>query len=194
LKQEEKSFPRELREKAVRSPGGEWGWKLEDIPEVVKQSRKRNFGILGGQIQFRLPDGTCELYDLNADPKDKSDVETWKEYSKRSCEEFVAFFNALTNKTDFEKLGIERYEYLREKKDAGINIMDHMYFMVYPVSELTYFDRRYYDLVIPAKLPNSNPNSTMPLTWQSAKLKHQAYYRGWIKWSFKQFLKSFFQP
>jgi hypothetical protein len=194
LKQEEKSFPRGLRKKAIRSPGGEWGWKLEDIPEVVKECRRRNFGILGGQIQFRLPDGTCELTDLNADPKDKSGEEDWKEYSQRSCKEFVALFDELKNKTDFEKLGIERFEYLRKKKDAGINIMDYMYFMVYPVSELTYFDRRYYDLVITVKLVDSIPNFPKPLTWQSAKLKHQAYYRGWIKWSFKQFLKSFFQP
>jgi len=191
MKKEEKAFSLELQRKAYKSRGGEWGWKLKDIPLVIEECKALNYGVLGGQIQFLFPDGTCELYWLRADPQAKSAEETWRDYSRRSCEEFLILFNELVKNTDFEKEGIEAFDFLKSKKTEGSNILDYMFFLIYPVSYKRYIDRGYGNLLItddPAQLEDPSK----PVSFASAKIKHQAYHRGWIKWSLWHYIKSFF--
>ena len=134
---EEELLPENLRHRAVKS-GNEWGWRLDDVPLVAKACEKLGFAILRGQAQFYLPDGTCEMYWLKADPAEKKPNESWKEYSKRSCSEFLQFFEALVERTDFEKEGTESFRFLKEKKAAGVNIKNYLCFIIYPISEINY--------------------------------------------------------
>ena len=57
---EEKYLPAEILQKAILS-GKEYGWKRHDFREVLEKAVKVGLGIIGGQVQFKLPDGTCEL-------------------------------------------------------------------------------------------------------------------------------------
>ena len=57
---EEKYLPAEISQKAILS-GQEYGWKRTDFKEVVDKAVEVGLGIIGGQVQFKLPDGTCEL-------------------------------------------------------------------------------------------------------------------------------------
>jgi len=145
VKLEESLFPKELRDKAVGS-SREWGWKLEDIPQVIMECRKLEYGILGGQIQFRIPGGTCELYWRRADPKRKMPGENWADYSKRSCSEFIELFGELVKKTDFEKEGLD-WPFIKAKKESGVNILDYLCFVLYPISKSSYRRRRLNNLL-----------------------------------------------
>jgi len=53
-------LPRDfLRRAVVRCT--ECAWPIADIPKVIDAARQANLASVGGQLQFRLPDGgTCE--------------------------------------------------------------------------------------------------------------------------------------
>lgn len=58
---EEKFLPNEILQKAIVS-GNEYGWKRTDFKNVLEKAVENGLGIIGGQVQFKFPDGTCELY------------------------------------------------------------------------------------------------------------------------------------
>ena len=175
MKQEESEFSPELR-KRVFCKGSEWGWKFEDIPAVIKECQKLDYAILGGQVQFIFPDATCEDYELKADPKERSDGESWAGYARRSCTEFLELFNELVKTTNFEKEAL-KWPDIEQKKAKGTNILDHMCFMLYPVSEKRYISRNYGDLILSRERAKLD-NPSKPYKFASAKVKHQAFCRG----------------
>ncbi len=84
--------------------GNEYGWSVSSFPNAVANAQAHGYGCLGGQFQFRLDDGgTCEMYWLAADPTDRSDAESWNDYSRRSCSEVLTKFRHLMTVTDFAK-------------------------------------------------------------------------------------------
>jgi hypothetical protein len=84
--------------------GNEYGWSVSSFPAALAKAEARGYACLGGQFQFRLDDGsTCEMYWLNADPRDRAAVESWTDYSRRSCEEALRKFQHLLSSTDFRK-------------------------------------------------------------------------------------------
>ncbi|WP_167507787.1 hypothetical protein [Rhizobium glycinendophyticum] len=54
-------LPDTLRSVACRN-GGEWGWQPETIPLVIDEAEKLGLLNVGGQLQFLMPEGTCECY------------------------------------------------------------------------------------------------------------------------------------
>ena len=54
-------LPDTLRSVACRS-GGEWGWQPDTIPLVIDEAEKLGLLNVGGQLQFLMPEGTCECY------------------------------------------------------------------------------------------------------------------------------------
>ena len=126
----EEKFPKSILTKGIIS-GKEYGWKLDDIPEVIEEARKLNLGIVGGQIQYIFTDGTCELYWINDDPKEKNINETWTDYVNRSCNEFINIFKSKILKTDIHKEAVESFEILKDKVKNGININEYKYFILY---------------------------------------------------------------
>jgi hypothetical protein len=69
----------------------------------MENAKSQGYGCLGGQFQFRMLDGTYEMYWLSADSSERKSEETWSGYSQRSCSEVLDKFNALVSKTDFTK-------------------------------------------------------------------------------------------
>lgn len=138
LAEEEKQFPKELRDKQLKSTGNERAWKYEDIPQVVKACRESGFAVLDVTTEFFLPDGTCELYWVRVRLKLKISDESWKDYVDRNCSEFLPLFKDFYDKTDFEKEGIEAFELLRKKKEAGVNIMNYLSFKLGVIAESRY--------------------------------------------------------
>jgi hypothetical protein len=59
-------LPDTLRSAACRS-GNEWGWKPEAIPLVIDEAEKLGLLNVGGQLQFSMPEGTCECYWVEVD-------------------------------------------------------------------------------------------------------------------------------
>ena len=83
---------------------------------------------MGGQFQFRLADrNICEMYWLSADPEDRLDGESWKDYSHRSCTEVLEKFRRRLSETDFRKEAAQW--------PLPINPADDLVFVAYFVTE-----------------------------------------------------------
>jgi hypothetical protein len=76
--------------------GNEYAWPLDDVPAAIAAARSVGLATLGGQVQFRTPDGTCELYWLNADAEDWRSGEAWSEFVTRSAEQVARGFAGRT--------------------------------------------------------------------------------------------------
>jgi hypothetical protein len=82
----EKYLPDEILQKAIVS-GNEYGWKRPDFKETVEKALELGLGIIGGQVQLKLPDGTCELYWHHYDTADRKSGENWRDYCQRTKDE-----------------------------------------------------------------------------------------------------------
>lgn len=125
-------LPEALRSAACRS-GNEWGWQPETIPLVIDEAKKLGLLNIGGQLQFLMPEGTCECYwvEVNA-LVGEPDGLTWAERVARS---------ATAARCQMVDIGL-RYDFIEEGRKAfastfaaheatGGNVRDHMWFIWY---------------------------------------------------------------
>jgi hypothetical protein len=110
--------------------GNEYAWPFEVVEETIFAAQASGLATLGGQAQFRIPEGTCEMYWLDADASDRRDGEPWREFVARSTREVVAGFKQKVVSADF-LAEARQWPILREKIEAGINIMDCLRFVLY---------------------------------------------------------------
>jgi hypothetical protein len=84
--------------------GKEYGWSVSSFPSALAKAQASGYACIGGQFQFRLDDGnTCEMYWIEADATERTDGESWTDYSRRSCAEVLQRFQHLMLETDFGK-------------------------------------------------------------------------------------------
>jgi hypothetical protein len=121
-------LPQELLDRASLR-GNEYAWRIAEIPNVISAARAANLLNVGGQLQFRLPDGaTCECYWVEVDtfktvPSDLN----WESRVARSAATALANFENLQAKYDFIAEGKRDFgEHL-----VGINPEDAMWFVWY---------------------------------------------------------------
>lgn len=81
--------------------GNEYAWGTAAFPAALMQAPHYGYACLGGQFQFRLPEGTCEMYWLNADSSGRKLDEHWHDYCRRCCAEVLEAFLAMLKSTDF---------------------------------------------------------------------------------------------
>jgi hypothetical protein len=136
---EEDLFPKDFLAKQIQSTVNIRGWKYNDLPEFVKICRESSLAILAGKTGFFLPDCTCELYWKKANPRLKTANESWQQYVERSGSEFLKLVKELYEQTDFENEGLHSFDFLRDKKKAGVNLMDYLCFTVEIMPESRYF-------------------------------------------------------
>jgi hypothetical protein len=127
---EEKYLPVEILQKAIVS-GKEYGWKRTDFKEVLNKAVEVGLGIIGGQVQFKLPDGTCELYWHKYDSTERKSGENWVEYCKRTKNECLNQFEKLPADTELIKDGIESFDFLKKKSGMNIGLSDYLIFILY---------------------------------------------------------------
>jgi hypothetical protein len=123
-------LPKELLDRAVQS-GSEFGWRQTDFLEVVETARKEKIAIIGGQVQYVFPEGTCELYGLSYDPTVRQQNETWLDYCNRTANETKNKFQVLISQTNIEKEAINSFELLKQESNNGTNINDYLTFILY---------------------------------------------------------------
>jgi hypothetical protein len=131
-------LPEELLNKRVESTNHLWGWKLEDIPQVVAACRERHCVILTARPGFYLPDNTCELYWKKTCPTLKKAGESWEQYTDRNGTELLDLIQKIAESTDFEKEAMA-YRFLRDKKASGLKITDFIYYDLDIYTEKRYF-------------------------------------------------------
>lgn len=126
----ELKLDKQILEKAIKS-GNEYGWRLDDFRDVIENAISKNLAIIGGQIQFLFPDGICELYWLKYDSTKRENNENWVDYCKRTKKECLEQFDNIIETTNFEKAGLESFDFLKIKKRNGNNILDYMICIIY---------------------------------------------------------------
>ena len=92
----EKLLGLEILNLAIKS-GREYGWKRSDVEKVLSAAKSNNLACLGGQIQFIVPEGTCEAYWLSYDPQDRKFDESWQDYVARSNNEVNELIKKLSD-------------------------------------------------------------------------------------------------
>ena len=98
----EQSLPQVLLQSASLR-GNEYAWQIDDIPKVIEAARQANLVNIGGQLQFRLPDGsTCECYWVQVDTyRSMPGLLTWQELVERIATVALADFSNLLSEFDF---------------------------------------------------------------------------------------------
>src|SRR4051794_38732659 len=82
--------------------GSEYAWPPASVEEVIYLARRHGLETIGGQAQFRLPDGTCELYWVDVDPSKRELGEAWNQWVNRSADEAIAKFRRRIAETNWQ--------------------------------------------------------------------------------------------
>ena len=117
--------------------GNEYGWPLAVVEEAVNAAAASGLANLGGQAQFRIPDGTCELYWLSLDSGERWPDEPWESYVVRSAAEVLVQFAALRERTDFIKEALLWPE-LAQLHATGVDLNQYLCFVLSFVTESLY--------------------------------------------------------
>ncbi len=112
--------------------GNEFGWRPQDFPWALKEAARLGFRCIGGQFQFRLPDGpTCEMYWLDADAPHRLFEESWSAFVSRCEVDVRAKFEQRLQSIDFRHEA-EDWECIRQLMTNGkIDPLEHVYFVAY---------------------------------------------------------------
>ena len=129
-------LPKPLRERCIRC-GNETGWRKGDVVEVIKSAGDAHMATLGGQIQYRFPDATCELYWLSYEPGSRRAQEDWKTFCHRSATESIEKFRALPGPAEIREEA-KAFPYLRNKLAQGVDIDQYQVHIIYLVDEVRY--------------------------------------------------------
>jgi hypothetical protein len=129
----EKALPPELIRRAWLS-GSEYAWSLEDIPHVIEAARTAQLINIGGQLQFRLPDGgTAECYWIEVDTyREVDEALPWETRVQLTAEVAKRQFAALPPKDALVEEGRKAFApYLAEAEKSGYSTADLMWFVWY---------------------------------------------------------------
>ena len=131
-----KQLPEDIYKKSIRS-GNEYGWRQADFPSVIEAIRKASMAIIGGQVQYKFPDGICELYWLSYDTDERSIDEDWDAYCNRTAKECLAKFELLISTKNIDQEALE-WPFIQTKKNQGIDINQFQIFILYFNDEASY--------------------------------------------------------
>ena len=130
---EQKYLPSSLLAKG-NLEGNEYAWPISDIPEVIETARKLSLVSIGGQLQFRFPNGVCECYWVEVDTYKETDLDilNWQERVERSAAAATVGFERLLARYDFIAEGRKNFSKAFEEYEAkGGDIADVMCFVWY---------------------------------------------------------------
>jgi hypothetical protein len=125
--------------KGARMAGNELGWEVPSFPDALTNAQALGYACIGGQFQFRLDVGTCEMYWLNADSGSRKEEEPWLEYCERSCSEVKKRFEKLVLETDFLKQALE-WPQIREAMTDGFDPLQTLVFVAYFENEAEWLE------------------------------------------------------
>lgn len=135
----ESELPPKIAEGALLE-GNEYGWEPSLFPAALANAQALGYACIGGQFQFRLDIGTCEMYWLSADSGPRDEAESWLEYCERSCSEVRAGFQKLMSETDFRKQALE-WRPVKEAMAHGLDPLEKLVFVAYFVDEAEWLER-----------------------------------------------------
>jgi hypothetical protein len=133
----EVNLPKRVREKALVTTGGEHARRMGDVVEAIEAGRAAGLACLGGQVQWKYQEVTCEAYWLDFDPDERGESESWPEYVERSSDEAIGKFRKLCEATDFRQRALE-WEAIRAwVHQHGSDPDEYLWFPVYFSSDVS---------------------------------------------------------
>ena len=97
--------------------GNEHAWQIDDIPDVIVAAQRANLVNIGGQLQFRLPENTCECYWISVDTyQSVSEEIAWHERVQLTPEVALQEFDDLQS----------RYDFVAEIRDGFTSVFDEL--------------------------------------------------------------------
>ena len=102
--------------------GNEWAWPIDDIPAVIEAARLEGLVSLGGQLQFRFPNGgTCELHWIEVDTFQSVPPDLpWQERVEQTAAVALSQFHTLQERYDFVAEGQSSFsQYLDGFRASG---------------------------------------------------------------------------
>jgi hypothetical protein len=129
----ERLLPSELIRR-VSQRGREYAWSLDDIPDVIEAARAAQLINVGGQLQFRLPNGgTCECYWIKVDTHREIDQTLpWDARVQGAAQAARRQFAELPPKEVLVEEGRKAFgHHLAEAETAGHNLADLICFVWY---------------------------------------------------------------
>lgn len=128
---DESLLPPELL-KIANLSGNEYAWRIDDIPKVIEAGRSLGLLNIGGQLQFRLANATCECYWIEIDTyKTVSNKLPWVERVNLAADIAHRDFEILKKSKDFIMEGKQSFPQILNVE----NITEAMYFVWYLKSE-----------------------------------------------------------
>lgn len=118
--------------------GNEYAWRVEDIPTVIAAARAANLVNIGGQLQFRIPDGgTCECYWIEVDTYKEVPADLpWSDRVSATAAAALSQFQNLCNERDFIAEGRSAFgAHLADLEAKGHDINEALCFVWYTYSE-----------------------------------------------------------
>ena len=118
--------------------GNEYAWPIGDIPMVIEAAKAANLINIGGQLQFRIPEGgTCECYWVEVDTfKEVSTDLSWPERVTARAAAALSQFKILCNQYDFVAEGRSAFgAHLNDFESQGGDISEALCFVWYVESE-----------------------------------------------------------
>jgi hypothetical protein len=125
-------LPKAIRSAACRSDS-EWGWPPESIPLVIDAAEKVGLLNVGGQLQFLMPEGTCECYWVEVDPlRDEPKGLAWPERVARAANTARQQMADVSRRYDFIEEGRKAFaDLFAAYEAAGGDLRDRMCFIWY---------------------------------------------------------------
>jgi hypothetical protein len=126
-------LPHDVLQRATLQ-GNEYAWPVEYIPKVIEAAREAELASIGGQLQFRLPDGgTCECYWVEVDTyKSVPASLPLQERINQTAAVALADFSRLLSKFDFVAEGRRSFaEHFKRLEAEGGDPTQTMCFVWY---------------------------------------------------------------
>jgi hypothetical protein len=127
----EKRLPEDVIVRATLR-GNEYAWRVGDIPTVIEAAKSANLINVGGQLQFRIPEGgTCECCWVEVDTyKEVSADLLWADRVSATAASALSQFRRLCTDCDFVAEGRTSFgEHLREFEAQGGDLNEALCFV-----------------------------------------------------------------
>jgi hypothetical protein len=111
--------------------GNEYACRKRDLLRVAAAAREAGLAANGWQVQFRSPDGSCELCWDSFEPAAVSENESWDEYLSRSWNETLQTWEKLFDNKDFIEEGRKIFSLIQEMEDEKVLPRDLLWFVLY---------------------------------------------------------------
>ncbi len=114
--------------------GREYSWPVDIIPQVIDAARTAMLVNIGGQLQFRFPDGTtCECYWIEVDAlKLVAGDLPWAEKVAMSADTALAEFHKVQSRWQFVEEGKKVFpKWITEFEASGGDLQNAMCFVWY---------------------------------------------------------------